>query len=146
MPTSGGPGKQAMPKAIRAMPAARAAGIATPASGSPSNNCPTSEGAISNANPVAASPIAAKISAFFIWPDLTQSVALAILFGNGWKPLGLRLFNRIRLRRCHRPQFCPGLCQCFLSHRFELERQLVDLSGELEWHIAAILQHPYPLA
>ena len=34
---------------------------------------------ISNANPVAVSPIAAKISAFFIWPDFTQSLALAIL-------------------------------------------------------------------
>ena len=51
MPTSGGPGQQATPNAIRAMPATRATGIAMPVSSSPSNNCPTSDGTISNAKP-----------------------------------------------------------------------------------------------
>ena len=51
MPASGGPGQQAIPKAIRAMPATRATGMATPVSSSPSNNCPTSDGTISNAKP-----------------------------------------------------------------------------------------------
>lgn len=66
MPTSGGPGQQLTPNAIRAMPATRATGIATPVSSSPSNNCPTIEGTISNADPVAASAAAATINAFFI--------------------------------------------------------------------------------
>ncbi len=66
MPTSGGPGQQATPKAIRAMPATRATGMATPVNSSPNNNCPTSEGTISKANPVTPSPRAAKISTFFI--------------------------------------------------------------------------------
>ena len=66
MPTSGGPGQQATPNAIRAMPATRATGMATPVSSSPNNNCPTSDGTISNAKPVAASATAAKISTFFI--------------------------------------------------------------------------------
>jgi hypothetical protein len=66
MPTSGVPDQQATPNAIMAMPATRATGMVTPASSSPNNNCPTSEGTISNANPVAASPIAAKINTFFI--------------------------------------------------------------------------------
>ena len=79
MPTSGGPGQQAIPKAIRAMPATRATGMATPVSSSPNNNCPTSEGTISNANPVAASPTAAKINSLFHCPDFTQSFALATL-------------------------------------------------------------------
>jgi len=52
------------------MPATRATGIATPVSCSPSNNCTTGDGAISNANPVAASATAAKVSAFFIVPRL----------------------------------------------------------------------------
>jgi hypothetical protein len=58
--------QQAIPKAIKAMPATRATSIATPVSSSPNNNWPTSAGTISNANPVAASPAAAKISTFFI--------------------------------------------------------------------------------
>jgi hypothetical protein len=40
------------------MPATRATGMATPVSASPNNNCPTSGGTISNANPVTASAIA----------------------------------------------------------------------------------------
>jgi hypothetical protein len=50
------------------MPVMRATGIAMPVSCSPNNNCPTSDGTISNANPAPASPIAAKISTFFIAP------------------------------------------------------------------------------
>jgi hypothetical protein len=53
-------------KAISAMAATRATGTATPVSSSPNNNRPTSKGTISKANPVTASPTAAKISAFFI--------------------------------------------------------------------------------
>src|SRR6266404_9029095 len=66
MPTSGGPGQQAMPKAIGAMPATPATCIATPVSCSPSNSCPTSDGTISNPKPVAASATAAKIVNHFI--------------------------------------------------------------------------------
>ncbi len=69
MPTSGVPGQQATPSAIRAMPSTRATGMATPASSSPSNNRPTSDGTISNANPVAISPTAARTSTIFIAPS-----------------------------------------------------------------------------
>src|SRR6266481_1374066 len=55
----------------------------------------------------------------------------------------LRYFNRIRFRRCHWRQFCPWL-RDGLKLRFELERQLVDLTGELERRIVAILQHRDP--
>ena len=68
MPTRGGPGQQAIPNPIRAMPATRATGIVVPVNSTPNNNCPTREGAISNANPVAASATAAKISPTFIVP------------------------------------------------------------------------------
>ena len=132
MPRSGGPGQQAIPNAIRAMPATRATGMATPASCSPSNNWPTSEGAISNANPVTASLMAANASALFIaFPA----------FVSGF--FGLRLFNRIRLRRCRRSEFCLGLRRV-LHFRFELERQLVYLAGKLERRIVAILDHRDP--
>ena len=57
-------GKHASPNAIKAMPATRATGMAMPVSSSPNNNCPTSEGTTSNANPVAASPTAAKTRPF----------------------------------------------------------------------------------
>src|SRR5258708_12882163 len=123
MPTTGGPGQQAIPKAIRAMPVTRAIGIATPVSCSPNNACPTSDGTISNANPAAASPMAAKISTFFIVPitlglDDTWSFAR-----NGRKLLTLRFLLR-----------------------FELEGELVDLASELERNIVAILhpRHPRP--
>ena len=66
MPASGGPGQQATPNAIRAIPVTRATGTATPVSSSPNNNYPTSDGTISNAKPVAASAMAAKLSTFFI--------------------------------------------------------------------------------
>src|SRR5437868_13633879 len=66
MPSSGGPGQHAIPKAIRAMPVMRATGMATPASSSPSSSRPTSDGTISNARPVAASAPAARTSAPFI--------------------------------------------------------------------------------
>src|SRR5262245_19375502 len=66
MPISGEPCQQATPRAIRAMPATRAVGMATPVNSSPNDNWPTSDGTISNADPVAASPTAAKISTFFI--------------------------------------------------------------------------------
>src|SRR5229473_2963691 len=131
MPTSGGPGQQAIPKAIRAMPARRDTGTATPVSCSPSNNCPTNEGTISNANPVRPRR----------WPRrstrLSSFSATGPLFG------ALRCFNRVRLRRCHWRQFCPWL-RDGLKLRFELERQLVDLAGELERRIVAILQHRDP--
>ena len=57
------------PNAIRAMPVTRATAMATPASPSPSNNRPTSDGTISNATPVAASATAARISTLFIATD-----------------------------------------------------------------------------
>jgi hypothetical protein len=50
------------------VPATRATGTATPASSSPSNNCPTSDGTI---KPVATSATAAKISTFSL-PDYIQ--------------------------------------------------------------------------
>ena len=53
MPTSGVPGQQATPNAIRAMPATRATVTATPVSSIPSSNCPTNDGTSSNAIPVA---------------------------------------------------------------------------------------------
>src|ERR1039458_3235220 len=96
-----------------AMPATRATGIATPVNGSPSNNCPTSEGTISNPNPVAASAIAVKISAYFIVPPF-RCEASAML-----EQLGLSLL--------------------LLREGFEFKGQLVDLAGELERDFVAIL-------
>src|SRR6266404_4629959 len=63
--------------------------------------------------------------------------------GDGWKLLALRYFNRVRLRRRHRRQLRPGL-RCRLGLRSEVEGQLVDLTGELERRIVAILQHRDP--
>src|SRR6478735_1389429 len=60
----------------------------------------------------------------------------------GWL-LGLRLFNGIRLRRRHRSEFCLGLGRV-LQLWSEFERQLVDLPGELERRIVAILDHRHP--
>src|SRR5271165_3082474 len=115
MPAIGGPGQQAIARAITAMPATRATGIATPTSCSPSNNCPTSEGAISKARPVAASPTAAMIRAPFILrarpPPFSRSA---------WPTLSLFRFRRLI--------------------RTEFERQPVDLAGELEGWIVTILQ------
>src|SRR6476620_9128969 len=65
MPANDGPGQQAMPNAIRAIPATRATGMAAPASSAPSSNCPTSAGTITSATPVAASAIAAAGSTHF---------------------------------------------------------------------------------
>lgn len=65
MPADGGPGQQAIAKAIRAIPVTRATAIATPEGCSPSSKCTTSDGATSNPNPVAASAAAAKGSTFF---------------------------------------------------------------------------------
>ncbi len=58
-----GPGQHAIPRAIKAIPATRATGNATPANSTPRSSCPTSDGAISSASPVAASLMAAVISA-----------------------------------------------------------------------------------
>src|SRR5258707_618415 len=52
----------------------------------------------------------------------------------------LRFFNGIRLWRCRRSEFCLGLRRV-LQLRFELERQLVYLTGKLERRIVAILDH-----
>ena len=52
MPASGGPGQQATPSAIRAMPVTRATVIAMPVSSEPNSTRPTSDGTISNATPV----------------------------------------------------------------------------------------------
>ena len=79
MPSSGVPGQQATPKAMRAMPSTRATGTATPVSSSPSNNRPTSDGTISSANPVAASLTAAKTSTFFI-VSVSRPFVLSIWF------------------------------------------------------------------
>src|SRR6185295_15912365 len=116
MPTSGVPGQQATPNAIRAMPATRASVIAMPISSAPSNNCPINDGTINNAVPVAASLTAARTSTLFIASILVLS-RLDTLVRNGWKLLGLRY---------HVPL------------RFEVEGQLVDLARELEGHIVAI--------
>jgi hypothetical protein len=80
MPTSGGPGQQAIPRPISAMPATRATGMATPVGFSPNNSCPTSEGTTSNANPVAASPTAPNVSTLLITP-----ISLGLL---RWRPDG----------------------------------------------------------
>ena len=56
------PAQQAIPNPLRAMPATRATGIVVPTNSTPNNNCPTREGTISNANPVAASLAATKIN------------------------------------------------------------------------------------
>jgi hypothetical protein len=66
MPSSAGPGQQAIPNATRAIPATYATGVATPTSSSPSNSCPTKDGTTSKAIPVAISARAAKVSTFFI--------------------------------------------------------------------------------
>ena len=58
---------------------------------SPSNSCPTNDGVISKANPVAASPTAAKINTFSL-PNFTES-SLAIV----WMMKLLWCFNRVRL-------------------------------------------------
>src|SRR6476646_6264955 len=60
----------------------------------------------------------------------------------GWL-LGLRLFNGIRLRRRPRSEFCLGLGRV-LQLWSDFERQLVDLAGELERRIVAILDHRHP--
>lgn len=67
--------------------------MATPVSCSPNNNYPTSEGTISNANPAAASPIAAKINTLIIRPRISVRVvegrsSLARLIVDGAIPLG----------------------------------------------------------
>src|SRR5512139_2783835 len=90
MPTTGGPGQQATPNPIKAMPVTRATSIAAPASLSPNNNCPTSDGAISIVNPVTASTTAAKISTFFI--GLLRAILLIREF------LKARLYLAVRFR------------------------------------------------
>src|SRR5829696_2932751 len=57
--------------------------------------------------------------------------------------LALRFFDGIRLWCLHRSQFRLGL-RDGLDLRFELERQLVDLAGEPERRVVAILQHRDP--
>src|SRR5262245_6909844 len=120
MPTIGGPGQQASPKATNAMPVTRATGIATPASSAPNSNCPTNDGTISNANPVATSATAAKIRTFFIIPTTASICA------------------------------CKPVCLLLLSYRFllrfEFEGQLINLASELEWNVIAVLQQCDPSA
>src|SRR6266478_5398067 len=111
-------GKQATPNASRAMPATRATGLATPANSAPSNSRPTSDGTISNAAPMAASATAATVSSFFIQLAFRAGDRV----GNGRKLLAI-------LRGVLR--------------RTQVEPQLVDLTGELEWTIVAILDHRY---
>ena len=123
MPTSGGPGQQAIPKPIRAMPATRPTGMATPMSCSPNNNCPTNDGTISKAKPVAASPTSGEISTPFSLRRFHPVFFVGRFVGNGRKLLGLR--GRVLLG-------------------FELEGQLVDLAGELERNIVAIFQQRDP--
>src|SRR6476660_9113068 len=119
MPTSGAHGQKAIPKAIRAMPATRATGMATPASSSPNNKRPRSEGMTINASPVTASAITATTKTFFIAP-ISQPFT--------WR------------RRCQwRLLLGFGV---FL--RFELEGQLVDLAGEPEWRIVAMFHQRDP--
>ena len=114
IPASGGPGQQAAPRPIRAMPHTRATGIATPFSCSPNTNCPTIDGTDSNANPVVASPIAAKRSTFFICDE----VPVLPLAG----------------RSAGTPRCCRS------PPRIKFVGQIVDLAGELERHVVAVLQ------
>ena len=65
-----------------AMPATRATGMAAPVSCSPSNNLPTSVGAINSANPVAASATAAQAPAYTSCQDPKSSSATRIVWIN----------------------------------------------------------------
>src|SRR5262249_16286315 len=82
MPRTGGPGQQASPNPIKARPVTRATGIVMSASSSLSSNCPTSDGTISNDNPVKISATAAKTSTILITPILTPSQIVCPLRGN----------------------------------------------------------------
>src|SRR5271165_684793 len=115
MPATGGPGQQATLSAISAMPATRATGIATPVSCSPNNNCPTNDGTISNANPVVASPTAARTSALFIRVGIQCYAPVE-------PPADAVILFRSRLTR------------------IEFDGKLVNLAGEFEWCVVAILQ------
>src|SRR4029434_535079 len=90
----------------------RASAIPAPATPSPNSNWATSAGWITRASPVAASRTAARPSNFFI------PIALLLEVGNSRKLLAIRF--RVLLR-------------------FEVEGQFVDLAGELERNIVAIL-------
>ena len=112
------PGQQETPNAIRAMPVTRAIGIATPVSSSPSNNRPTSDGAMSNANPVAISTTAAKASDFLIALVARLVPGPGDLVGDGREL----------------PAILIGVLDCP-----EVEGQLVDRTVELERTIIAVL-------
>src|SRR4030095_4608460 len=119
-------GQQPTPKASKAMPVTRAAGIATPVNSEPNNSRPTSDGTISSAIPVATSATAATVSTFFILA--TRYTTCCLIFrtgdpvGNGRKVLAI-------LRGVLR--------------RTQVEAQFVDLTGELERTIVAVLDHRY---
>src|SRR5439155_26433983 len=111
------PGQQHTPKAIKAMPATRATGMAS-VSSAPSNNRPTSDGTISNAKPVAASNTAAKVSTFLMRIRLVFRMGDSI---GDFRHMLLFLFR--------------------VLSGAEVECQLVDLTGELKRTIVAILDH-----
>src|SRR5262245_28212474 len=83
MPRIGGPGQQASPNPIKARPVTRATGIVMSANSSLSSNCPTSDGTISNANPVTISATAVKTSTILITPSLPLSQIAYPLWAGG---------------------------------------------------------------
>jgi hypothetical protein len=97
------------------MPVTRATGIATPESSSPNNNHPTSDGTISSANPVPTSPRAAKIRTLFI-ASISRGLYPSLPVDTGLQVLGIGLGVLLR---------------------FEVERQPIDLAGELEGYVIA---------
>src|SRR5882724_2642185 len=129
MPISGGPGQQATPNAIRAIPVTRSNVMAMPVSSAPNSNCPINDGTISNATPVAASLAAAKTSTPFIAP--VSPVLLRPGCGVAHPPLIARAGHCL----LHLLAFL-----CRHLGRSEVEGELVDLAGELERDIVAILQ------
>src|SRR6266481_169799 len=102
------------------MPSTRATGTATPLSSAPSKSRPTSDGATINARPVTASATAARASSFFIALVARLVSGTGDLVGDGREPVAV-------LR---------GVLDWP-----EVEGQLVDLTGELERTIVAILDH-----
>src|ERR1700687_5265887 len=93
MPMSGVPGQHARLSATRAMPATRVTITAMPVSSAPRSKCPTNDGTISNAIPVAASPTAARTSTLFIARANPSSTSL-----RGTADPALLLEARLQLR------------------------------------------------
>src|SRR5215468_11990703 len=113
------PGQQATPRASRAMPVTWLSAFPAPATPSPNSTWATSAGSIISTSPVAASRTAARPSNVFI------PIALLLEVGNSRRLLAIRFRGR---------------------RRFECEGQLVDLPGERERHLVAILHHHDPSA